>query len=173
MNTYTNRPNAISREKTYVLGEAGISDGTGEWAYEELTEIRLKYAPTRYYSGIYECHIRSARGSVVLCNREYRGPANFEYKNEAYTAFVKELHKRLLDYAQVSLLTGKPKGKFYFEVLASAIFFPLLLYAMFALGQLLVAGIALLVILIRLLPYFGKNRPRHYAASNVPDNMLP
>ncbi len=173
MESYLNRLSALSKEKTYTLNEEGIADETGAWKYSDIKHVQLKFTPTRYYGGIYQCVITSQSGEVTLSNRRYKGPADFDYQNEAYNRFVKELHKKLESIAGMSFGSGMSRPRFMLELIGSLIFFPLIVYAIFALGQALVGGLILLVLAVRLIPYYRKNKPRSYRASEIPDDLLP
>ena len=174
MTTYTNRLSALTKEKNYTLSETGIGDGMGEWSYTDIKEVKLKFTPTRYYGGIYQCIITSkAGGKVTLSNRKYKGPADFEYQNAEYNRFIWQLHQNLMAYSHVRYVTGMEKARFMIGLIGSLIFFPLMIYAMFALGQALVAGIVLLILVVRLVPYYKKNKPNTYSPEEIPMGLIP
>jgi len=173
MITYRNRVSAIAKEKNYELKEDGIGDGQGRWKFDDINLVELKYTPTRYYSGIYQCILHSYFGKEVISNRKYEGPANFKYQNEEFRGFITELHKQLSKVEGIEFKTGLSKASFYSQLMAMLLFMPLMVYVMVALGQMLLAALITLILLVRLVPFFQKNRPGHYDPLNIPNQLLP
>lgn len=163
----------MTKEQAYRLSDEGISAEGKVWKYSDIRQVAMKFTPTRYYSGIYQCEVSSSTGTFIISNRRYKSPANFDYQNEAYSDFILELHRKLSDTQGVRYTSGKPKAKFIAELIAALIFFPLLVYMLFALGQLIVAGLMALIIVARLVPYYQKNKPQEYQPFKVPDALLP
>ena len=173
MTSYLNRISALRKTTTYTLDEEGFGDETRFWGYNDIKQIQLKYSPTRYYGGIYQCIVTSEWDEVTLSNRRYNGPADFEYQNESYSRFVHELHQKLNSASGVRFVSGMSNLRFTMELVGSLIFFPLILYVIFMFGQFLVGGLVVFILLFRLLPYYRKNKPRSYLPSDVPDDLMP
>ena len=173
MNTYKNRISALTTDRTFQLSQEGIRHEGGEWKFNDINRIELKFTPTKYYGGIYQCILHSHFGKEVISNRKYEGPANFTYQNQEFKSFITALHQKLSQVEGVEFSKGLGKASFYIQLIAMLIFMPMVIFAMAAFGQLLIAGIFMLIVLVRLVPFFKKNRPGNYDPLNIPLHLLP
>jgi len=98
---YAARANAFTGRRTYRLTEDALTweeegkklDGV---FYDEIAEVRLAYTPSRVATNRYRTQVVfRAGGMAEFYNTDYRGIASLAEQNAAYTAFVRELHRRL------------------------------------------------------------------------------
>ena len=173
MITYNNRISALTKEKTYQLTDIGLGDEGGMWKFDDINRVELKFTPTKHYGGIYQCIVHSHFGKAIISNRKYLSPANFSYQNEEFNGFIRALHEKLANVEGIEFRRGLSKSSFYTQLVAMLIIMPLVISVMLAFGQLIIAGLMLLIVLIRLVPFFKKNKPGNYDPRNIPDRLLP
>jgi hypothetical protein len=100
---YTFRSNAFVKRRRYLLtGDALTWEEEGKPLdgvfFDDIAEIRLAYAPTRWETNRYRAQIIFKQGGMAeLFNVDYRGIGNFAQLNEDYVAFLRELHRRLAE----------------------------------------------------------------------------
>ncbi len=169
---YINRISALEEDKIYQLNGEGITSVNGTMLYKDITEIHLKYAPSRYYTNIYRCVIKSKTQTITLSNRKYVKLATFEYQSAQYNDFVESLHGHL-DRESPRLHAGMSPIRFWLEMLFALVFFTAILWVLYSFGGILIAGVFALVIFIRLVPYYIKNFPIAYTPSSIPVKILP
>ncbi len=98
---YHLKANAFVGARTYRLTEDALTweevgkklDGV---FYDDISEVRLAYAPTRAATNRYRAQVIFRKGGMAeLFNLDYVSLANFAEHNEEYVAFLTELHRRL------------------------------------------------------------------------------
>jgi len=169
---YINRISALEDDKVYQLNGEGIVSVNGTLLYKDITDIHLKYAPSRYYTNIYRCEIKTETQTITLSNRKYVKLATFEYQCAQYNDFIKSLHTNVGN-GSAKLLAGMKPLRFWLEMPFALVFFAAMLTLLFLFGGVLIGGVFALVLLIRLIPYYIKNLPRSYFPSSIPSNILP
>ena len=96
---YRLRANAFVNPRLYRLTEDALTwkeerkplDGV---FYDDIAEIRLAFSPTRFARNRYRARVIFREGGMAeLFNTDYQGIGNFPEQNEAYAAFLKELHR--------------------------------------------------------------------------------
>ncbi|MGW8121063.1 hypothetical protein ACV07N_00275 [Roseivirga echinicomitans] len=173
METYMNRIGAFDKDQTYTLDDRRISNGQTHWNLEDIRDVHLSFKPTKHYSNIYQCAIVSDKGKIVLSNRRYIGPANFDYQSAEYSQFVRSLLQQLGDYGLTNFKSGKSKATYWLEVIASILFFSLILVAIAFFGAWYIALGFFTLLLFRLVPYYKKNRPMIFSSDQIPNHILP
>src|SRR5690606_5098391 len=94
------RVSALEREKVWSLrgdvlwiGEEGGAEVPVPLA--SLRKVRLAYAPTRFQTGRYHCHLYGGTSRLAtIQNEHYVGIANFEDRSGSYLALVEALLRR-------------------------------------------------------------------------------
>lgn len=168
---YTNRISALEEDQTHSLTSDGIESNGNAIPYTSIEAIHLKYAPSRYYANIYQCKIQHINGSLSLSNRRYIKLGTFEYQSESYNAFIQLLHEALNE--KVKLKSGLDAARYWIELPIAITFFTLIIGVTFTFGHPLLAVLFLLIILLRLIPYYRKNYPITYQKNSIPSQILP
>lgn len=170
---YQNRLSALAEAQTFSLTEEGLSDNNALWTFDKINRVQLKYTPSRYQSGIYQCEVSSIHGQMKISNRNYVGPANFEFHNQDYVNFVEQLHQKLAHQEGIEFKTGYSSFRFYVELLFMLLLVPLVIYLSLAFDRLTIGLIVFVLLALRLVPYFKKNRPQNYQPSEIPKYLIP
>lgn len=170
---YVNRINALEDDIVYSLSIEGVNkEGHVDTVrFESITSICLSYAPSRYYSNIFQCKIIHASGEILLSNRRYIELATFEYQSDLYAEFVKALHEKVGEHTQ--LKSGLNSIRYWIELPLSIALFSLIFGVIFNFGHPLLALLFLLILAVRLVPYYRKNYPQSYSKGQIPEHILP
>src|SRR5262249_19555755 len=102
--TYDYRANAFVGRRLYRLTpEAMTWEEAGKPLdgvfFDDISEIRLAYAPTRWATNRFRAQIIFRQGGMAeLSNTDYVSIGNFKELNADYRAFLSELHRRLADH---------------------------------------------------------------------------
>jgi hypothetical protein len=183
---YRLRAHAFVGRRTYRLTDDALTweeerkalDGV---FYDAIAEIRLAYAPTRAATNRYRAQIIFREGGMAeLFNLDYRGMLDFPEQNEAYVAFLRELHKRVaaagkaVRYRQGNSMAG------YIGNIALTVFIFAglvgLFFLLMAIGAtwLVVVKLALVLYFIPvLIRYIRRAKPADYDPRAIPDEVLP
>ncbi len=183
---YRFRTHAFTKDRTFLLtddalvwGEDGAPlDGV---FYDDIAEVRVAYAPTRVARNRYRTQVIFRHGGMVeLFNTHYRGFADFEERNPAYTAFIQALHRRL---AERDLPVTYRKGSSHAAYLGNLVLtfgtFALIALAvvlLFNFGIVWLAVVKLAIILFfvpTLIRYLRRSRPQAYDPRAIPAEALP
>lgn len=173
METYVNRVSAFDKEQAFTLDNYSISNSQVSWDLKDIIDIHLSFKPTKHYSNIYQCVIESRSGKIILSNRRYIGPANFEYHSQEYSHFVRSLLQALEGYGLTNFKSCTSKNSYWLEIVASTFFFSLLLIILAVFGAWIIAFGFLTILIFRLVPYYKKNRPMVFSANDIPSHILP
>jgi hypothetical protein len=183
---YRLRANAFVKPRLYRLTEDALTweeegaklDGV---FYDDIAEIRLAFAPTRFARNRYRAQIIFREGGMAeLFNTDYQGIGNFPEQNEAYAAFLRELHRRVAAAGKVTVFRKGNSTLGYVLNLALTVF----IFAMIALAFVLLTTIGLiwiaaikLAIVIFFVPtlvrYIRRAKPATYDPLNLPADVLP
>ncbi len=182
---YTFRKSAFEKEKTYTLTKEGIEVTDHEGAkylyeYVNVIEVKTSYAASKNNS-FYQCAVKMANGaSLLLKSQHYRGLADFEDRNEAYSVFVTRFHNLL---AAANPLVVYKKGIGLVGYIASMLIFVIagLILPIISIGALftgsllygIVGILASIFLMIKMVRYARKNKPGKYAPNDIPGNLLP
>ncbi|MDD5365482.1 MAG: hypothetical protein PHR30_09100 [Gallionellaceae bacterium] len=186
MATYTQRLHAFVPDRTYTVADDALlwrdgKGGAGQVAYADLAEVRLSYAPTRVQKNRYFLTLSTGHDAALqISNENYLGLADFQDCSPSYRIFVTELHRSIaaanpgvrfeagstgMQRSLHWLLTG-----FILLVLAAAA----LAFITLGLYWLVLVKVGIIAYYLPTLKrYLGINKPRRYAPSAIPEEMLP
>lgn len=147
---------------------------------ESLREIRLQFAPTRYQTKRYVCHLHDSRGKcAAFQSGHYVGFANFADRGDSFRKLVLTLiSRRFAIGGSCRYIGGTSMINWLFQ---SAIFIGSLcmLAAAFyffwsAVGWMALFKLALIAWLVPVAwNWVRRNRPRDFDPENIPEGLLP
>jgi hypothetical protein len=154
---------------------------TGLLGYDKIRRVRLSYSPVAMQSYRFQTEIWSdAMPKIRIASTTWRGIVEQTRQDEAYTAFVLELHRRLAAAGiRAQFSTGIPSIKYW----AGLVVFVVIALGLAALsaqalrlnewaGAGLMGGFFALFVW-NLGNFFRRNRPGAYLPDAVPANVLP
>ncbi len=184
--TYRLKANAFVPERTYRLTGNALTwqesdkplDGV---FYDEISEVRLAFAPTRFDTNRYRAQVIFREGGMAeMFNTTYRGMMDFPEQNVAYVAFILALHECLATHGRdVAYRYGNTTGAYignwlltiFIGVMLVVIAMMLVAWGVFWLAILkLVVIVAMLPTLLR---YMRSAKPGAYDPRAIPDTVLP
>jgi hypothetical protein len=183
---YRVRPHAFVEERLYRLTEDALTweedgkplDGV---FFDGIAEIRLAYVPTRAATNRYRAQIIFREGGMAeLFNLTYRGIMDFPEQDEAYVAFLRELHRRVAATGQPVLYRqGNSMGAYigniflclFIVVCLVAVSF--MLVAIGASGLVIVKLGLVLYFIPVLIRYMRRAKPAEYDPAAIPAAVLP
>ncbi len=151
--------------------------------WEDVAEMRLQYAPTRFKTWRHVFSLRTAAGErLEIDNVHFRGAADFEDRSAGYAAFVREVLGRVASrFPKKRLSLGAAPLPYFFQVAWMAVAFYFL--AMVLLVFPLPVGSAALSVTIKLgvvaffLPtvmrWAVRSFPRQVRVDDVPESAFP
>jgi len=183
---YRSRAHAFVPERTYRLTEDALTwevegkplDGVH---YDEISEVRLAYAPTRFAQNRYRAQvIFRAGGMAEFFNTTYRGPGVFPEQNIEYVAFLAALHEVLAMHGRdVRYRQGNSIAAYvgnWLLVTFIAVMLAVVAVMLFAWGGtwLVIVKLVVVAALIPVLIRYMKNaRPGDYDPRAIPSEVLP
>lgn len=183
---YRLKANAFTGMRTYRLTDEALTweeegkplDGV---FFDEISEVRLAFAPTRVAPNRYRAQIVLRRGGMVeLFNLDYVGFANFAAHDADYAAFLTELHRRLAARGKnVVYRRGNTVAGYIFNVGLTVFIFVAIAFAFIFLVNVGGPGIAIvkLGIILFFVPllvrYIRRARPGTYDPLALPRDVLP
>lgn len=146
-----------------------------------VTELRLRFFPTRVQTNRYECLVRLRDGLVIkLTNEEYRGVLTFHDRSGEYVRFVRALSLAVAAANPAAkFLTGRPWLPQLLEWGFLAAMVALLAFVLLSVGKIelhsfvIVKALLVVAFIPLLVQYARKNRPRVYDPRAVPEQVLP
>ena len=152
-----------------------------QWNYSDIFRIRLQRASAGTGANVGICQIRFRDGTVLNIHGGSEHGLADEAHAPLYTAFVRDLHRRLAgreDSKDVAFKAGLSEGRY--TILSVAIVASAILFGVLPLGLLIMirdlhtlvlfAGAAGL--LWSFYKLWDKNRPRPYSPAHVPEELL-
>ncbi len=183
---YRFRPNAFAGTRTVRLTDDALvveEDGKPrDGAFlDEIAEVQLAYAPTRFATNRYRARIVYRKGGMVeLTNESYRSLGDFKEQNAEYAAFLTELHRRLAARGcAVRFVRGSSTAAYIGNAVLTAFIFACLaaIFVMLvAWGLYWIAVVKVAIILFfvpTLIRFMRRARPGGYDPTNLPADMLP
>jgi hypothetical protein len=166
--------------KPYGLGWR-VGRTEGETPYADITSVRLAYRPITMQTHRFVAEIRSRNGPrLTLSSSSWRSLVEQGSQLEAYSAFVRDLHRRLAEAgSRAEFHTGLPPALYWPGVLAfAAVSLATLGLAVRALVVGEWAAAALIGGFFALFAwqsggFFDRNRPGHYLPQAPPDKLVP
>jgi hypothetical protein len=183
--SYRYKPSLVGASWTFDLTDSGLSwrmgSKSGAWPYATIAAIRLSYRPISMQSRRFRADISNVSGkSIRILSVNWQTAALVAPQDEPYRTFVRELHRRVAaDGGAPVLIAGLGRITYALAGIAMALV-GLALAALFIRaamigsygGMLFLAGFAALFGW-QLGGFMRRNKPRHYAAGDVPRDLLP
>jgi hypothetical protein len=149
--------------------------------YQEVVELRLSYAPSRFDDVRYRCDVRMRSGQrIAILSTHYAGFATFENRAATYVPYVRELIARVAAAnPKAKFRSGKRPLAYWAEHLFLLAMVALLVLVVGTLGtshwseitwtklSVIVGSIPLLIV------YTRKNYPRAFKPGAIPKDVLP
>ena len=105
LSVHTVRADVLEHEAVWRLeddslvlqgGPAATADSVLRFAYRDIVELRLSYAPSRVDDARYRCDVRMRSGQqIAIMSTHYVGFADFENRAASYVPFVRALVGRV------------------------------------------------------------------------------
>lgn len=183
--SYLYRPSLLGRPLEFrLLADAlewRIGERSGRVPYAAIRRVRLSYRPVALQSHRFFAEIWSdAAPKLQLASTSMRGLAEVERNDDAYSAFVGELHRRIARAGGTPILdTGKNPVLYWIGcALFAATALVMAVLAVYGLLEGSLAGAAfiggfLALFLWQVGRFFLRNRPRRYTADTLPPDLLP
>jgi hypothetical protein len=148
--------------------------------YQEITAVHLSArSHGRNEAAMqvrdFRCRVTAGRQSVEITNRSDRGVGHrFQYQNQAFNAFVRELHRRLLPHGNPIQFRSGHSLSFGLVVALGALTAIIAPFRLVSYEGHLALGIATYSsAVLGLLVAARRLRPRSYPPANIPDKLLP
>jgi len=183
--SYAFKASSFGAPWEFELRPEGLKWSAGRRAgllrYDKINRIRLSFRPVTMQSHRFQTEIWSEEmPKIQIASTTWRGIVEQTRQDEAYTAFVVELHRRLAAAGvRARFSIGIPSVKYWIGlVVFVAIAFGLSALLVQALrvkewgGAALIGGFFGLFVW-QLGNFFRRNRPDDYAPDAVPANVLP
>ncbi len=183
--SYSYKPSLVGASCKFDLTDSGLSwrmaSRSGVWPYATIAAIRLSYRPVSMQSRRFRADIVNDAGrSVRLMSVSWQTASLVAPQDESYCTFVRTLHGRIAaEGGKPLLLAGLTRPVYGLGLIAMALV-GLALAALFIRaamigsygGMLFLAGFAALFGW-QLGGFMARNKPRSYAADDVPRDLLP
>jgi hypothetical protein len=180
---YTVRANAFEPERTWRLEDAALrwdnKQGPQHFAFANITDIRLEFAPSRANQAQYFCHVGIKSGwTETIPSTHYAGIMNFEDRAADYRAFVLALVQQVAAANPACRLRGGATQLQYLGNIAAIVLSVLMLaFVLLLVGMPLtvIAVIKLALIafyLPTLLRWFRRNGPARLPTGQAIDPAL-
>ena len=182
---YETRNNLLFTPWRWEITEEGINltqlSGVQSIKWDNIREIRLQYAPTRFIADRYTCAVNlHSGGTVWFSSHYYLSFNNFRNDGLAYAQFVKKLIETVAQKSPTCSFRSGAGTLSYLLNLAVMIFTGGMLVVigmlLMALGLTWMVGVKLLVIFFlipRALRWLRHNHGQSFTASSIPMGMLP
>jgi hypothetical protein len=182
---YAYKASLIGSAHQFELTDAGlswqVSGRSGVWPYRDIASIRLSYRPMSMQSRRFRADIeRAGGGRIAMLSTTWQTIALMAPQDQAYRAFMTQLHQRMKQAGSRAELLGGIGPKTYAGGLV------LLALVGISMAGLLIRAIttgefAGVLFLIGFTVLFGwqiggfmvRNRPRTYTFDHLPEALLP
>jgi len=123
----------------------------------------------------FRCRVTASRQVAEITNRSDRGVGHpYQYENQAFNSFVRELHRRLLPFQKRVQFRSGHDVYFWLVVAVGVLTAVLAPFRLASYGDHLALGIATyLSAVIGLLVAASRLRPRSYPPTQIPEWLLP
>jgi hypothetical protein len=183
--SYAYRASLVGAAHRFELTDAGLTwhlaGRSGVWAYADIAAIRLSFRPVSMQAHRFRADIRHVDGGrITILSTSWQTAALMAPQDDAFRAFLRELHARMQAAGSHAMLTGGLSQRLYIAALA------LVALLAIAMGGLLVralamrqfAGAAFILGFAALFTwqvggFIRRNRPRVYSFDQLPDRLLP
>jgi len=182
---YAYRPSLLGVPMAFQLTPGGINwsgaRGSGHVPFQDVRYVRMAFVPATMQPHRFVTEIwadRTPKLSIISCS--WKSMVEQERLDHAYRAFITELHRRLALAGSTARFEQGKHPLLYWPALAIFVSFLVVLTSLvpraIAAGE---GGVAALIGGSILLfgwygrEFFGRNRPRRYAANAPPRALLP
>jgi hypothetical protein len=182
---YSYRPSLMGAARQFMLADDGIEWTTGRYsgriAYRDVRRLRMSYKPANMQSQRYLTEVWAEGGpKLAIISSSWKGMFEQERLDKPYSAFVAELHRRLLRAAAPVRYEQGTLPLKYWPALALFAAIVLGLCALIVRGLLanelggaaFIAGF-LLLLLWQGGIFFLRNRPGLYRPEALPASVMP
>ena len=183
--TYAFKPSLIGGSCEFTLKPDGLhwqmGARSGRVRYERIRAVRLSYRPVTMQSRRFVTEIWSTDNpKIQLVSVSWRSVVEQARQDEAYSAFVTELHRRLAaSESTAQFTTGLPVASYWFGVLifvAVLLSIAVMIVRTLKLGEWSASAIIAAIFAVFALQignYFRRNRPSRYRPAAIPREVLP
>jgi hypothetical protein len=182
---YTYRPSLLGAPWTFRLLPGGISFEAGRKSglvpYRDIHRLRLSFRPISMQTHRYLMEIWAAGApKLEVVSSSWKSMVEQERLDQAYAAFVTELHRRIVDAGGAVRFEQGGNPLTYWPGLAifAAVSFGFLVLILRALQSDAVAGAVFVAAFLGLFlwhagNYFRRNRPGVYSPDALPELLVP
>ncbi len=182
---YRSRTSAFDKEQLLRLENGQLVIVSEELPTEllplaGLTEIRLRFFPTRFQRNRYECLLHWDHGRhLKICNQFFAGMADFKDQSGEYVRWVHELHRQSISAnPNCHYFAGLSKLRYFINAtfLVSIALLLIILMVLMASTLPAIAIIKLIIVacyLPILVQWLRRNKPRTYDPTAIPQVVLP
>lgn len=183
--TYSFKPSLMGAPHEFTLTAAGMEWRIGRHAaripYDAIRRIRLSFRTMTMASQRYLAEIwADATPKLTIASTSVRSIVEQQRQDDAYTAFIAALHRRLTASGVVGVFEAGTSPWLYWPgiVVFAAVALVLAFLVIRALQAGATGGAAFVVgflalFLWQLGRFFQRNRPRRYRAEAMPRDLLP
>lgn len=184
--SYRLRANAFVGERTYRLTDDALTwEEEGKPLngvfFDQIATVRLSFSPTRVATRRFRTRVfPKAGGMTEFFNLSYRGFADFADQSAEYTAFVRELHRRLAAKGKdAAFHAGQSTLAFIRDLLISAFIFVGLAAVVLLLPISALPGVVIVKLVViaafapTLVRYLRRAKPTRYDPLDIPAALLP
>ncbi len=170
-------PDALEREQVLKDGKVLAV----RYPYQDIREIRLSFAPSRFDRSRYRCDLQLKNGTLAaILSTHYAGFADFEDRGATYAPLVRGLVERVAAANPgCKFEAGKRPSTYWGEHIFLFLMIALLVFVIGMVGGLSLSHLVLvkLGILVTYIPlmilYTRKNWPRSFDPAAIPSDLLP
>jgi hypothetical protein len=181
---YAYKASVAGSQHLFELTEQGLSFQagfrSGVWPYRDIARIRLSYLPVSMLRHRFRADIRNAQGKTVkIVSATWSGIVTMAPQDDAYRAFVGELHRRIAAERDVICVAGLQPIAFALAiVLCGAV---LLAIAALFVRALLTGAWPAALFMLGFAAWSGwyiggflmRNKPGRYEPQNIPVRLMP
>ena len=182
--TYTFNPRPFGAGNVYTLREDGLGFASGLRSrvlpYNEITSIRLAFAPKNFNAGGFSATVASGWRKVTIANVSWKGLMEQDTDNPGYRAFVSALvGEAVRANPSVVLAAGVSAWRYWGMVPLTAVMLGMLAWFCWrSLGQGVWPAALIGLAMGAYLAWWSKrfierNRPGAFTAGNIPERVLP
>jgi hypothetical protein len=183
--TYSYKPSLLGAPWLFHLApdalEWQVGRHSGRLRYERITRVSLSFKPATLQSFRFVCEIRSPDApKLSIVSTTWKSVFEQGRNDDGYTAFVRALHRRLLEARTPAQFAAGSPALLYWPGVAVFAGVTLVLAFMLLRGlqdqswsAVLVVGGFLALFLWQVGGYFRRNRPRLYTPDAIPPEQLP
>src|SRR5262245_13659476 len=181
---YAYKASAAGSPQMFELTEQGLSFHTGfrsgVWAYGDIARIRLSYRPVSMLRHRFRADVRHKDGrTLAIVSATWSGIVTMAPQDDAYRAFIAELHRRVAAVRDVDCVAGLQPVAFWLGVAAFGAI--LLAIASLFVRALLTGEHVGALFMVGFAAWSGwyaggflmRNKPGRYQPASLPPQLMP